>query len=203
MILLKNIFTSLILIFLILILHVSINSCLYAEEVDQSFTSIAFKLNLQTNTNRNLLHRFWIHNLGAEAEIEMPFYAGDMRAGLHLYQYNGRNEIYPDYLVSFFYIGWGVNVTLSSKISWFNGIRLGSYQMSFDDTDINSTQKEESELAVGIDSRVNLNISKKWSGQIGIGYISVFTYKRIQLLNLTIGIAYTIDSPTWLTEFFR
>ncbi len=179
------------------------NSQLYAEDTAHAFKSVTFRINLVTNTNRNLLHHYWKPWAGGEAEIEVPFYAGNMRAGLHLYQYNGRHEEYPDYLTSYLYIGWGVEISLFSQIGWFNGIRLGSYQMSFDDTDINPTQRVESELGVGIDSGLNLKLSSRWHGHVGLGYIVVFTHKKLELINLSIGVSYTIDAPAWLTEFLK
>jgi hypothetical protein len=75
--------------------------------------------------------------------------------------------------------------------------------MSFDDTDINPTQRVESELGVGIDSGLNLKLSSRWHGHVGLGYIVVFTHKKLELINLSIGVSYTIDAPAWLTEFFK
>ena len=135
--------------------------------------------------------------------MEMPFYTGDIRAGLQLFQFNGRSETYPDYLVSFLYIGWGVKIPLISQLDWFNGIRLGSYQMRFDDTDINPTQRVESELGIGFDSGLNLKMSSNWRCQMGVGYIVVFTYKKLELLNFSVGISYTFNAPAWLTEFLK
>jgi len=179
------------------------HSKLYAENTDKTFQSATFRINLVTNINRNTLHQYWNPLLGGEAEIETPFYAGEIRVGLHLYQFNGKTDDYPDYLVGFFYIGWGVEIPLISQLGWFNGIRLGSYQMGFDDTDINPTQRVESELAVGIDTGLNLKLSSRWQGHVGIGYIAVFTQKKIELLNLSVGISYTINSPDWLREFLK
>jgi hypothetical protein len=203
MIPLKKICKNTILFFFVFLLILPNHSRLYAEDPDQTFKSLSFRLNLLTNTNRNTLHQYWTAIIGGEAEVELPFYAGKIKAGLHLFQFNGINEEYPDYLVSYFYIGWGGDISLSSQISWFNGIRLGSYQMRFDDTDINPTQRFESELGAGIDSRLDLKISTRWSGQIGIGYIAIFTHKKLELINLSIGISYTIDSPSWFTELLK
>jgi hypothetical protein len=189
--------------FIFFLLIFPIFSLLYAEITDNTFSSLSFRLNLLTNTNRITLHDDWTPFWGGEVEIELPFYTGDIRAGLHLFQFNGTNETYPDYLVSYFYIGWGGDILLSSKISWFIGIRTGSYQMRFDDTDINPTQRTESELAAGVDSRLNLKFSSKWTGQLGIGYIAVFTNKQIDLINLSIGVTYTIDSPVWLMDLLK
>jgi len=199
MILLKK--TILFIIAFLIILP--IQSRLYADDEDNAFKFISLRLNLLANTNRNTLHQYWTPFWGGEVEVDMPFYAGDIRAGLHLYQFDGKNEEYADYLVTYYYVGWGWKIALSSHINWFNGLRLGSYQMRFDDTDINPTQKIESELATGVDSRFNLKISSQWSGQIGIGYIVVFTHKKLELVNLSIGISYTFDSPDWLTEILK
>jgi len=179
------------------------NSPLCAQKSNKAFESISFRINLLANSNQNSLHRYWEPLFGGEAEIEMPFYEGQMSAGLQLFQFTGRKEKFPDYLVSFIYLRWGVEITLFSQVTWFNGIRLGSYQMRFDDTDINPTQRVESELGVGIDSGLNLKISSKWYGHVGIGYVVVFTYKKLELLNLSLGISYTIDAPSWMKELLK
>ena len=191
----------LLILFLPLILVNS--SALFAENPNKTFSSLTFKLNLLTNTNRNTLHQYWSPYLGGEAEVETPFYAGNIQAGLHLFQFNGKQEAYVDYWVTFLYISWGRDISLLSQIKWFNGIRIGSYQMRFDDTEINPTQRVESELAAGFDSRFKIEISSQWSCQLGIGYIVVFTHKKLELMNLSVGVAYMIDSPTWLMEFLR
>ena len=191
------------LILKICLILLATTTILFSEDSDSSFKSLSFKISCLTNMNRNLLHQYWEPFIGGEAEIKVPFYAGSLSAGLQLFQFNGRSEIYPDYLVSYFYMGWGGEIHLNSCLGGIIGIRLGSYQMNFNDTDINPTQKVESELAAGIDTGINLKINSKWQSHIGIGYIAVFTYKKIELLNLSIGISYTIDSPFYLREFLK
>jgi len=146
--------TTMLVIFVFLFPLLS-NSQLFAEDSDPAFKSVTIRINLLTNTNRNILHSYWQPLLGGEAEVEMPFYAGNIRAGIHLSQFNGRSEMSPDYLVSFFYIGWSGDISLFSNLGWVNGLRFGSYQMRFDDTDINPTQRVESELGMSIDSGLN------------------------------------------------
>jgi hypothetical protein len=179
------------------------NSQLFAKGSDPAFTSLTFRLNLLTNTNRSTLHDYWKPLIGGEAEIEMPFYTGNIKAGLQLFQFNGRIDAYPDYLASYLYIGWGAEISLLSHFGWVNSIRLGSYQMRFDDTDINPTQRVESELGAGIDSGLYLSISSRWRGHIGLGYIVVFTYKKLEFLNFSVGFSYTLDAPSWLTELLK
>jgi len=199
----NNIREAMALVLFVFLFPLLSGSQLLAEDSATAFKSLSFRLNLLTNTNRNILHHYWEPVIGGEAEVEMPFYAGNMRAGLQLFQFNGRSETYPDYLVSFLYIGWGVEISLFSQLDWYNGIRLGSYQMRFDDTDINPTQRIESELGFGVDTGLNLKISSGWRSHIGVGYIVVFTYKKIELLNFSVGISYTLAAPAWLTELLK
>ena len=197
----RNLSTTLII--LLFLTQLFPNLYLFAEDSDPAFKTVNFRLNLLTNTNRNLLHQYWEPTFGGEEEVNMPFYAGKIKAGLQLDQFNGKIENYPDYLVTFFYLGWGVDISLFSHLSWINGVRLGSYQMRFDDTDINPTQRVESELAVGIDTGLNFNLSARWMGHIGLGYVAVYTYKKIELLNLSIGISFIIECPSWLREILK
>ena len=51
------------------------NSQLYAEDTAHAFKSVTFRINLVTNTNRNLLHQYWKPLAGGEAAIEVNAHA--------------------------------------------------------------------------------------------------------------------------------
>ena len=90
MILTNNIIKITTLILFLFLLVLLPHSPLIAEDSDPAFKSVTFGINHLTNTTHNALHHYWEPLVGGEAEIGIPFYAGNMRAGLHLYQFNGR-----------------------------------------------------------------------------------------------------------------
>jgi hypothetical protein len=96
-----------------------------------------------------------------------------------------------------------MNLPVYPQISWYNGLRFGNYLMSFDDEDINPTQVDESELGFGLNSRLEFGLSGRWNINIGIGYLVVYTKKRLELTMISIGLSYMIDSPQWLKDLLK
>ena len=198
----KNIYrlTFLLLFAFIIILISSISSPLYAEE---PFDTITFRLNFLTNTNRNTFHQYWDPKIGMEGVGEMPFYLGSIEGGLHLFSFEGKSGDYPEFTSTYIFVGWGMNIPFSKDFSWYNGLRIGIYQMRFDDNEIHPTQALESELGMGLSTRFDIGIYSKLNLHLGADYIAVFTQKRLEFTFLKIGVSYTIDSPGWLREFLK
>ncbi len=179
------------------------SNLLFASETSLPFSKIALRFNGAHNSNQNIFHEFWEPEFGAEFIVEMPFYLAEIQGGIHLYPYSGRSEYQPDFLSVFIFIGWGADIDLYRKLSWYNGIQIGSYQMSFDDSDIHESQALESELGVGFNTRFEFRWSKSWSVQTGAAYMYIYTKKPIELFMITAGLSYTFDTPIWLTEFLK
>ena len=91
---------------LILILIVSPGApSLLAVENQKPFSTIAIRVSGAHNSNRNTFHEFWEPELGAELLLEMPFYLGDIQAGIHLYPYSGRDSYQPDFKSVYIFVG--------------------------------------------------------------------------------------------------
>jgi hypothetical protein len=133
----------------------------------------------------------------------MPFYWGTIQGGGHFYPYSGKSEFQPDFFSLFIFIGWGPGLEISGKVRWYNGIKIGSFQMYFDDSDIHESQALESELGVGFNTRFDYILTKSWSIQVGADYLYVYTYKPLELFMINAGLSYTFDSPGWLKEFLK
>lgn len=191
-------------IIILFIFQVSVVSGQIQSDVtDSVFQTIKFRVHAVSNINDNIFHQYWDPQYGTELQIDMPFYSGIIEGGVHLYPYNGRENQYVDFLVQYYYVGWGINLPVYSQISWYNGLRFGNYLMSFDDEDINPTQVNESELGFGLNSRLELGLSRRWNIDIGIGYLVVYTKKRLELTMISIGFSYMIDSPQWIKDFLK
>ena len=176
---------------------------LFAEDAKESFESMTLGLECVSNLNRNTFHQYWDPAYGAKISIEMPFYYGTIHSGVELYPYNGKNESFPDFFSAYFFLGWSKDIQVSSGIYWYNGLRVGSYRMSFDDDEINETQVVESELGVGLDSWLKLDLSSAWSVHCRICYLVVYTHKHLKFTMFSAGFSYTFDSPQWLKEFMK
>ena len=176
---------------------------LLAAEDPKPFSIFAIRISGAVNSNQNTFHEYWEPGFGAELLLEMPFYLGDIQAGIHIYPYSGRSSYQPDFLSLYIFVGWGLGLRLSPGIQWYNGLQLGSYQMAFDDSDIDESQALESELGVGLNTRFDVNLMNSWSFQAGAVYLHVYTKKPLELIMLTAGVSYTFDTPEWLKEFLK
>jgi hypothetical protein len=125
-------------LFLVLIIYPE-SQLLLAAEAPEPFSTVAVRISGSVNSNQNAFHEFWEPEFGAELLSEMPFYLGDIQAGVHLYPYSGRSSYQPNFLSVYVFVGWGLGLRLSPGIRWYNGLQIGSYQMSFDDSDIDES----------------------------------------------------------------
>jgi len=169
----------------------------------EPFKTITLGLNLLTNSNRNTFHQYWEPIYGIEAIGEVPFYLGSLEGGLFLFSFNGKSIDYPEFFSLYLFAGWGIKINFGSDLSWYNGLRIGTYQMRFDDNQIHPTQAVESELGAGIGSRFDLPILERLQLHLGIDYLIVFTQKKLEFVVLKAGISYTVDSPGWLKDFLK
>ncbi len=176
---------------------------LFAENIKEAFESTTLSLEFISNSNHNTFHQYWNPAYGAKIQIEMPFYYGTIQSGVELYPYNGKNERFPDFFSAYFFLGWGKEILVSSGIHCYGGLRVGSYRMSFDDDEINETQIVESELGVGLDSWLKLDISPAWAIHCRLGYLVIYTKKHLEFTMFSAGFSYTFDSPQWLKEFLK
>jgi hypothetical protein len=176
---------------------------LFAEDTKESFESMTLGIDCISILNHNTFHQYWDPAIGAKISIETPFYYGDIRSGVELYPFNGKNESFPDFFSAYFFLGWGKYFQVSSGLHWYNGLRVGSYRMSFDDDEIDETQVVESELGFGFDSGLKLNISSNWAIHGQFYYLVVYTKKHLEFTMFSAGCSYTFDSPQWLKEFLK
>jgi len=176
---------------------------LFASEPFLPFSTFATRVNGITDVNQSSLNDYWDPQYGAELIVDMPFYWGDIQGGIHFYTYEGKSESQPDFLNLYIYIGWGPGFRVFKNLYWFNGIQVGIFQMHFDDSDIHESQALESELAVGVNTRIDFQLSNNWSIQAGAAYLYVYTYKPLELLMVKAGFSYSFDTPPWLREFLK
>ena len=176
----------------------------YPQTIHQSpFSTFNLQLSGAFNINTNTFHQFWDPETGGELIIEMPFYFGDIHAGLHVFPYSGKSEYQPDFLSMYIFVGWGPKITLLKDIYWYNHVRVGSFQMYFDDSDIHESQALESELGFGAFTEFEYQFYTNWLVHTSLGYIYVVTNKPLELVMVTVGFSYTFTSLEWLRKFMQ
>jgi hypothetical protein len=183
--------------------HLYSQDNLSAPDSTVAFSNVSIEICAVFDVNRNSFHHNWDPKFGGEVIFAAPFYFGHIQTGIHMYLYEGKNEQFPDLLSSYIFLGWGIQLEMSSWLNWYNGLRVGVYVMDFDDEDINRTQQRESELGLGLSSEFTIRITQKWRARIGLGYMNIYTNPHLELTMISLGVTYTFDSPNWLQDFLK
>ncbi|MEA1981104.1 MAG: hypothetical protein U9N54_09045 [candidate division Zixibacteria bacterium] len=190
-------FKQIIIIFLLLFIFCSTN--INAVPFDSS--TIIF--NFVSNINSNDFHDYWEPKTSFEFNGRTNFYSGMIELGI-IYNKNKSLSIdQPDYNSIYSFVGFGFNYKISNSFSNYTGLRMGNYYMDFDDPDIHSELKSEHELYLGAISSVQYSLNKRYAFNLALEHCKIFTYKRIYLWSVSVGVAYSFDSPKWLKEFLQ
>jgi len=173
-----------------------------SKENSDAFTNIKLGLNFIKNTNNNVFHEYWAPDQGVEFYGQMPFYFGQIEGGIHFVPYENRAAV-PEFLSFYYYLGWGETLKFLGPVTWYNGLRIGNYNMNFDDSNINETQRSESELCVGLQSKIRYSIFSNFEVELSAIYLKVFTYKRVELAFISAGLTYGFSTPQWIREILE
>ncbi|NOZ08947.1 MAG: hypothetical protein GXO91_08760 [FCB group bacterium] len=172
-------------------------------ETADAFSSLRLQLNIASNLNRSGLDPYWRNGGGVEISGEMPFYFGRVQGGLQLLPYYSRNSSIPDFYTGLVYLGWGYEWRITPKLYWYNFMRLGNTQMTFDDPNVNAALRTESELSTSAGSRLTLPLTKQITANISVNYLVIHTHKPINLFFVSGGLGYTLQTPAWVQNILN
>jgi len=100
-------------------------------------------------------------------------------------------------------MGWGVEFKTLRLLKFYSGLNIGSFQMDFEDEDIEEGLVSESELGIEFMLRLSFQILKNANLNIEGSYLRIFTNMKIDLLYVSAGIDYSFNSPDWLRDFLN
>lgn len=167
------------------------------------FETFTLSASYLADVSQNTFHDIWTTRDGGRIQFETPFYLGVAELGFHLYQNDSNDAAVPSFYSFFLYIGWGYEVPLPEGLRWINGFRFGDFHIGFDDDSIQEGVRTESELGVGVFTELRWFVTGRWSLRANAEYRTIYTYRRIDLAFVGVGIGRTFDSPGWLREFFE
>jgi len=176
-----------------------------ATDGPRAYQSVSVQAGATTNVNRTRLHDDWQPGGGAEAVVAVPFYAGHLEAvaAYHRYQPRGSADV-PAFDAFLLQLGWGLEQPLTSWISAQAGVRVGNHRMAFDvNGDLERAEMTENELVTALKGQVVFDVTDRWSLLAAGSYQRTFTRIRMDLVYTTVGVRYTLDSPSWLQIFLR
>ncbi|UCC49452.1 MAG: hypothetical protein JSV41_04590 [Gemmatimonadota bacterium] len=169
-----------------------------AQEAGAAFDTLSIGVRVVANVNHNTFHRYWDPHAGVEVNVATPFYLGRIEAGLHYASFSATRPEQPDFRSWFPYLGWGYDWPVATRLSWYNGIRVGDYLMSYD---IPGDNKTEQELGVSLNSDLGFAILPSWSLDVSVRYRVVFTHERLRHIYIAAGLRRSLRTPRWLREF--
>jgi hypothetical protein len=162
-----------------------------AQQTSPAFDTLSIGVRVVANVNRNTFHRYWDPHPGV-------VYLGRIEAGLHYASFSATRPEQPDFRSWFPYLGWGYDWPVAPRLSWYNGIRVGDFLMSYD---IPGDNKTEQELGVTLNSGFSYAILRGWSLDVSVRYRVVFTHERLRHIYIAAGLRRSLKTPRWLREF--
>ena len=167
------------------------------------FNFLEISIQLTQNINHNTFYQFYESQNGLKTSITTPFYWGDIQASIHVLPYIGKEQNYIDFIGIHQNLKWINPLYLSDKISWFIGGGVGLYIFSFSNENkrfylYNWAGVTESELSIGFLSQLQYSFNNKINLNVETNIDRIFTYKHIDMINVSMGISYLFNTPDWM-----
>ena len=190
-------------IFYLIIFLLFVPSVLYGQNSSKAFKTISISAHYIYNSNHNIFHNYWKPANGFDLSGKTEFYFGKAELGAQLSFIKAQKIDQPDYISAYFYIGWGLEQKISSRAHLYSGFLLGNCYMNFDDDNIDINLKSESELGLSLKTGLRYNIGKDLFINLSGRYQIIYTYHRIHLSYISIGLGKSFETPKWLREFLN
>ena len=155
------------------------------------------------NVNNNDLQYFYQPKNGLKTSITTPFYWGDIQASVQILPFFCLEKDYIDFIGIHQNIKWGKSIHIFEKLRWYNAIGTGYYIFYFSKPlysshEIFNPGIAESELSMGFLSQLQYSFNNKINLKIETNIDRIFTYKHIDMINVSMGISYLFKTPDWM-----
>ena len=188
-------------IFLCLILFP--NKGLIGSVNNNPFNFFSLSIELLKNVNNNDLHYFYQPQNGLKTSFSSPFYWGNIQATVQILPFFGLEKDYIDFIGIHPNIKCGKSIHIFEKLRWYNAIGAGYYIFYFSKPlylshEIFHPGIAESELSAGFLSELQYSFNNKIIWEIETNIDRIFTYKHIDMINISMGISYLFKTPNWM-----
>lgn len=167
-----------------------------------AFSSVSVRAAIITDANRSAIHEYWHPGLGGTLAGSTPFYFGEAEIGAAVHRYEAVDLAVPRFDALLAYVGWGFDLSPIDFVAWYGGVAVGNYRMTFDEETFAGV-RNESELTLGLHTRVDLRISPVLSLFAAGRYMRIYTAPRFETAFVGGGIGVTFDTPRWLEILLR
>jgi hypothetical protein len=174
-----------------------------AQEPVQPFDRVQVGLYGAANVNRNDFHSYWDAGYAGTLDASTPFYLG--RASLMLRV--GTNDAVEGAAESGFTsifgaLGWRLGRDLVPRVRTDVAFHVGLTEWVFSDEG-ESSVRYELELGAEAGVRADFEFAPRWHAIAEASYQLTYTYERIELAYVSIGLARTFGSPGWVRSVFE
>ena len=173
------------------------------SQAARPFNFIEISIQLTQNINHNTFYQFYESQNGLKTSITTPFYWGDIQASVQILPFFGLEKDYIDFIGIHQNIKWGKSIHIFEKLQWYNAIGAGYYIFYFSKPlylshEIFNPGTAESELSAGFLSELQYSCNNKINLSIKTNIDRIFTYKHIDMINVSMGISYLFKTPDWM-----
>jgi hypothetical protein len=166
------------------------------------FSTIELRAGGSYNINRNNIHDYWRPGYGGELSLATPFYFGIAEAGGAYHRYDVADPSVPRFDAILAFAGWGIPLSPSPYVSWYNGFRLGNNRMTFD-VDTFAGIRTENEFMLEVNSTLHLRLPQGLGIFGSARFSQTYTFIRFRTIYVTAGISYRTPSPRWLRTLLQ
>ncbi len=169
-----------------------------AQEPVHPFDRVDVGLYGAANVNRNEFHTYWDAGYAGAIDAVVPFYVG--RASLLVRV--GANDAVAGAATSgftsvFAALGWRVGRPIASGLRVDAGLHVGLTEWIFSSEE-QSEVRYELELGMEAGLRAGYELAPRWQAIAEASYQFTFTYQRIELAYVSIGLAHSFRTPGWI-----
>ena len=157
------------------------------------FQTLHFCVQIVEPAQAKSLNGYWDPERGFEAMISTPFYWGEIYVGGQIKSYSGTDPSYPNFESLYPFLGWGVSFPLPFQVRLHPRFNIGINRMEFDT--LTGYQRTESEVGLTLLIEFSRRFTPSLTLRSSIRRETIFTYERIHLLQYTVGLGYTIQTP--------
>lgn len=169
-----------------------------AEAPARPFERVDIGLYGTANVNRNEFHSYWDAGPAGTLDFVTPFYVG--RASLLVRV--GTNDAIEGAATSGFTsvyaaLGWRVGKPVVERLRADVGMHVGITEWIFSSEEA-SPVRYELEMGVEASVRAAYEFASRWHAVVEGSYQFTFTYERIELGYVSIGLARSFGAPGWI-----
>jgi hypothetical protein len=172
-----------------------------AQEPVRPFDRLDIGLYGAANVNRNDFHSYWDAGHAGALDVTTPFYVGRasllVRVGV-----NDAVAATSGFTSVFAALGWRAGRAIIPRLRADMGLHLGLTEWIFSNEG-ESSVRYELELSAEAGVRASYEFVRRWHAVAEASYQLTFTYERIELAYVSVGLARSFHAPGWIGSVLR